>query len=95
MSTATHQAVLERIRAEYLEMPGMKLTLAQAQRLCGIEWSVCQMVFDALVEANFLCCKLDGTYVRLTEGDIPRPRPAKADLRSNTFVAGSLRREAS
>jgi hypothetical protein len=38
---------------------------------------------DALVRANILCRKSDGTYVRLTEGGSTLPRrPAKAALRS-------------
>ncbi len=36
------QRVLERIRAEYLEMPGLKLTADQLQRLCGIEQTICK-----------------------------------------------------
>jgi hypothetical protein len=28
--------MLKRVRAEYLEMPGLRLTLEQAQRLCGV-----------------------------------------------------------
>ena len=89
MSTALHHAVLDRIRAEYLEMPGMKLKLEQVQRLCGVERSVCQIVLDALIEANFLCLKSDGSYARLTDGESARPRPAKADLRPGAFVTGS------
>jgi hypothetical protein len=65
MSTSSYQQVLERIRAEYLEMPGMRLKLEQVQRLCGIEQSICQMALDSLVEANFLCAKSDGSYARL------------------------------
>ncbi len=65
MSTSSYQQVLERIRAEYLEMPGMSLKLEQVQRLCGIEQSICQMAPDSLVEANFLCPKSDGSYGRL------------------------------
>src|SRR6266852_4487927 len=42
------------------EMPGLRLTLDQMQRLCGIERTVCQMVLDMLVETNFLCVKPDG-----------------------------------
>ena len=33
----THSTVLKRIRAEYVEMPDMQLTLEQAQRLFGVE----------------------------------------------------------
>lgn len=86
MSTFLNQRVLERLRAEYLEMPGMKLRMEQVQRLCGIERSMCRLVLDALVQANFLCLKSDGTYVRLTEGSSPLPRPAKAALRATPFV---------
>ena len=94
MSTFPHQEVLERIRAEYLEMPGMQLQVEQVERLCGVQRSICKVVLDSLVEARFLCLKSDGSYARLTEGDIAHPRPAKADLRSHTFV-GSRKREAS
>ena len=38
-----HQAMLTRIRAEYLEMPGLRLTLEQARRLCGVERGLCQI----------------------------------------------------
>ena len=60
-------AVLERIRGEYLEMPGLRLTLLQAQRLCGVDPAVCQRVIDALVETGFLCVKADGCHTRLSD----------------------------
>ena len=69
----TCQAVRERIRAEYLEMPGMNLTSDQVARLCGMERSACQTVLDALVDAKFLTLTTDGTYVRRTD-DV---RPAR------------------
>jgi hypothetical protein len=72
--------MMKRIRAEYLEMPGLRLTVEQARRLYGIDEATCRLVLDALVESEFLCVKPDGTYARLTEGGIPRPRSAKADL---------------
>ena len=62
------EAALQRIRAEYLEMPGLRLKLEQAQRLCGVERAVCQRVLSTLVDRKFLSVKPDGTYVRLTEG---------------------------
>ena len=82
VNTSFDQRVLDRVRAEYLEMPGLKLRIEQVQRLCGIEQTMCQLALDALVKANFLCLKSDGTYVRLTEGSSPLPRPAKAVLNS-------------
>lgn len=86
MTTFLDQRVLDRIRAEYLEMPGMKLRIEQVQRLCGIEQTMCTLVLDALVKANFLRLKSDGTYVRLTEGGSALPGPAKATLRPTPFV---------
>ena len=35
----------------------MRLKLEQVQRLCGIEPSICKVVFDSLVDAKFLCVK--------------------------------------
>jgi hypothetical protein len=75
-----HEEMLRRIRAEYLEMPGLRLTLEQAPRLFGVERKPCKMVLDALVDEQFLCVKSNGAYARITDGEIPRPRPAKADL---------------
>jgi hypothetical protein len=71
--------MLERLRAEFLEMPGLRLTVAQAQRLCGIEPTMCQTILDALIDVKFLHRTSDGHYARLTD-ESPRPRPAKANL---------------
>ncbi len=76
MSTSLNQEVLERLRAEYLEMPGLRLTIEQVQRLCGIERAICSVALETLVDAKFLCTKPNGAYARVTEGDISRPRPA-------------------
>ena len=82
----THSTVLKRIRAEYVEMPDMQLTLEQAQRLFGVERTLCETVFDALVNERFLRVKARGVYARVTDGgisrprDVPRPGPATANL---------------
>jgi hypothetical protein len=81
-----HNALLIRIRAEYLEMPGLRLTLEQAQRLCGVERMLCKQVLDALVEAKFLRLRSDGAYARVMDGELPRPHPAKADLGADRHV---------
>jgi hypothetical protein len=74
-------SLLTRIRAEFLEMPGMRLTREQAQRLYGVERELCQQVLDMLVETSFLCIKPTGAYARLSDGaDQRRPQPAKTDL---------------
>ena len=74
-----HQRTIERLRAEFLEMPGLRLTAAQVHRFCGLEANACALALDELVEENFLFKKADGTYARTTDG-FPRRRPAKADL---------------
>jgi hypothetical protein len=80
-----------RLRAEYLEMPGMKLRIDQVQRLCGIEQTMCKIVLDALVKTTFLCLKSDGMYVRLTDGSSPRPHAIKAVVTSTPIVMTSRR----
>jgi hypothetical protein len=75
-----YDALLKRIRAEFLEMPGLRLTSEQAQRLCGVERMLCQRVLDMLVDVKFLCVKPNGAYARLTDGtDGRRADSAKAD----------------
>jgi hypothetical protein len=56
--------VLQRIQGEYLEMPGLRLTAAQAQRLWGLESETCESLLAALVDARFLRQTRDGAYVR-------------------------------
>lgn len=56
--------MLQRIRGEFLEMPGMRLTAAQAQRLWGIEHSECTTLLGALVDSKFLARTRDGAFVR-------------------------------
>jgi hypothetical protein len=80
--TTVYYDVLARIRAEYLEMPGMSLTTMQVQRLCGVDALACITALNALVLDRFLWLKANGTYARVAEGATPRPRPAKADLRT-------------
>ncbi len=45
---------LDLIRAEYLEMPGLRLTKPQVQRLWRLEPCVCDVVLDTLVATAFL-----------------------------------------
>ncbi len=72
--------ILQRIRAEYLEMPGLTLRAEQVQRLCGVERTVCDAALEMLVESGFLSMRPDGAYGRFKNPDIARARPAKASL---------------
>jgi hypothetical protein len=56
-----------RIHAEYREMPGLKLTLAQASRLFNIEPVRCGRALEALVSAGVL--RTDGrAFVHARDG---------------------------
>ena len=72
-----------RIYSEYLEMPGLRLTCAQAQRLWGIEAATCADALQLLMDAGFLRRTDNGQFVRLTDGSVTIPplRMAKADLK--------------
>ncbi len=65
--------ILSRIRGEYLEMPGLCLTHAQAQRLWGLDAQTCDSLLESLTEDKFLCLRNDGTYGRLSDGAVVFP----------------------
>jgi len=56
--------ILRRIKGEYIEMPGHRLTVAQAQRLWGLDRAECDAVLGALVDSKFLIRNRHGAYVR-------------------------------
>ena len=58
------EEVIRRVQGEYIEMPGLRLTSAQAQRLWGLDRSACDTLLGALVEAKFLLRTRDGAFVR-------------------------------
>lgn len=80
--------MLRRVRAEYLEMPGMRLTRAQAARLWGLNDETCGELLDSLIKEKFLERRHDGMYARLTEGTIQfqRPRMVKATGRHEVHL---------
>jgi hypothetical protein len=61
------QPPIERIRSEFLEMPGLRLTADQIHRLCGVERGQCTGILDTLVRDKFLRANPDGTYARFTD----------------------------
>jgi hypothetical protein len=73
MTTLPYQQAFERIRAEFLEMPGMRLTPEQVERLSGVESAICKCVLDDLVSAGFLCTSANGSYGRLSGTSVSQP----------------------
>jgi hypothetical protein len=51
------------VRSEYREMPGLSLTLEQAQRLWSLDRPTCVMLFDRLVQMRVLRATTRGRYV--------------------------------
>jgi hypothetical protein len=69
--------VLRRVQGEFLEMPGLRITVAQARRLWGLDAAACDALLGALVDANFLFQTRDGAFMRVDSA-----QPVKASLRS-------------
>jgi hypothetical protein len=86
----TFQDVLIRLRAEYLEMPGLRLQRAQVARLCGIEPRICELVLDALVAERFLYQTPDGQYARVFDGSAPHRSTAEALRPLRTRIVGEV-----
>lgn len=53
-----------RVSAEFMEMPGLKLTALQASRLFGLSHGECQSLLGQLVEQGFLVRTPEGQYIR-------------------------------
>jgi len=77
-SEPTHSIdeVLRRIQGEFLEMPGLRLTEAQARRLWGLDVASCRAVLCTLVDAQFLFCTRDGAFMRVEHSTSIRAAPA-------------------
>jgi hypothetical protein len=76
--------LLRRICSEYSEMPGLRVTAHQAQRLWGLDASTCNDALACLIDVGFLTLTSSGQYARLTDGP-PRAlnlRMARAAIES-------------
>jgi hypothetical protein len=68
VNNITFDELLRRVCGEFLEMPGLRLTLKQAQRLWGLDEPTCSKALNSLVEAKFLQRTNLDMYSRLGEG---------------------------
>lgn len=62
---AAFELLASRIKGEYREMPGLRLTLPQACRLWHIDPAVCEQVLDSLMREGVLHRTHEGAYVAL------------------------------
>jgi hypothetical protein len=61
----TSEEVLRRVQGEFMEMPGLRLTEAQARRLWGLDEASCGALLRALVDAKFLFQTHSGAFMRV------------------------------
>lgn len=54
----------ELMRCEFLEMPGLRLTAAQAARLWDVDVETARALLAALADTRFLAQCRDGSYAR-------------------------------
>jgi hypothetical protein len=64
MTHASALSMLCRVQGEFLEMPGLCLTEAQARRLWSMDAATCSAVLEALIAAGFLFRTHDGAFMR-------------------------------
>jgi hypothetical protein len=56
------ELLVARIRGEYREMPGLRLTFAQACRLWQVDAGACDTVLKTLMAENVLVRTADGAF---------------------------------
>jgi hypothetical protein len=69
--------IIRFVHSDFREMPGLRLTEAQARRLWNLDRATCQDVLDTLVERSILTRAADGRYCS-TAGDLAQPGGAAA-----------------
>lgn len=58
------EELVQRVRSEFLEMPGLQLNVPQACRLWGLDRSTCGDLMEQLVQSNFLRRTRAGGFAR-------------------------------
>lgn len=65
---SSREQLVERILAEFREMPCLRLTRAQAQRLFGLRADVCERIIGKLMQDGLLRLDTDGRYATTEPG---------------------------
>ena len=79
----TFAELLGRIRAEYLEMPGLRLTTPQARCLFGLDSETWDAVLAALVDAKFLYETPNGMFATASNTGVATGRTSGIGADSN------------
>ena len=89
--------LLRTIWSEYAEMPGLKLSREQAQRLWAVDESTCTELLESLVAAKLLVRGADRQYARFSHSsqgvsDSPvQSRMAKAEIAPQGVESGPVK----
>jgi hypothetical protein len=62
-ASTVSERLVRQVRADYLEMPGLCLTIHQAQRLWSLEPRVCAALLNSLTDSRFLRRNKRGLFV--------------------------------
>jgi hypothetical protein len=81
-SLRANEEVLRRVQGEFLEMPGLRVTVAQARRLWGLDAASCDALLGTLVDAKFLFRTRDGAFMRVESAV-----PLRTSPRTRTIAA--------
>jgi hypothetical protein len=76
--------VLRRVQGEFIDMPLLRLTEAQARRLWGLDAQSCDALLETLVGEKFLFRTRDGAFMRVEHAE-----PVKAPLKPRTRVVAA------
>ena len=89
MSSTSFDSLVARVRGEYCEMPGLRLTVSQACRLWHVDVSTCEMLFEQLVREGFLYKTEKSAYIAQPTTR-QRICPPREHATMNTFVTNKV-----
>jgi hypothetical protein len=86
MEQESFEVLVKRVRAEFREMPGLRLTFEQIRRLWMLDRTTCDALVSRLTDARILVRTAGGHYVRYRSDEIHLPDASSARDRSGTTV---------
>jgi hypothetical protein len=89
MPDQIHDEMLLRVKGEFLEMPGLRVTEAQARRLWGLDADSCGVVLQELVRARFLFRTRDGAFMRVEHGRSLKTSSVRPEPGSVVLIPGA------
>jgi hypothetical protein len=76
---SSREQLMRRVRAEFAELPCLRLTRAQAQRLFGLRADICERVLAALVAERTIHLDIDDRYRMSDDAPLNTPKERSAE----------------